>query len=43
MNATRSHVFHRAILGAVCLATLPAFATLKYQPSDYVKRLWSVP
>ena len=39
MNATRSHVFHRAILGAACMLTVPmaSFATLKYQPSDYVQ------
>lgn len=39
MNATRNHVLRRAVLGAsaLALAALPAHATLKYQPGDYVQ------
>ncbi|MBR3087005.1 MAG: hypothetical protein IKH04_11460 [Kiritimatiellae bacterium] len=39
MNATRIHALRRAVLGAsaLALAALPAHATLKYQPGDYVQ------
>ena len=39
MKKTRSHVLHRAMLGAsaLALAALPARAALKYQPCDYVQ------
>ena len=39
MNATRNLVLRRAVLGAsaLALAALPAHATLKYQPGDYVQ------